>query len=331
MNGEGYYPLYDEEPERGRRRVQSKNNASSPTSYVNAFLLFLLSAITVLLFVIFVVLLFLLNFAYQNQAKIDSLVDSFNIMSGVADRAGPLVSVLSDGASGIDLNMEEVMRNVVPTDPAQASEFMSALANNARGALGLMSAAHENGLIGKVSDAMSHPAVGSVASVVEWVGNRTTDGSIDNGAAFMRSTIEYGMNFTAEESQAFAAVEQVTTAMAPFIHNVNELIQTVNVVQESVFFSEMSRRFYVILDQFTEGPRMPILVENTHKIYRGLANLIETLSGEDMHQRLNMILAVLPKIADMTVHMGETFRDGGLNLRLGEKSIPDFATGDLLK
>lgn len=324
MNGQDYYRLDDDESGGSRRKFSSRQTSSTSASgYANAFIICLLSAITVLLGCIFIVLLFLLNFAYQNQANIESLVASFDVMGGVADRAGPLVSVLSDGASGVDLNMEEVMRSVLPTDPVQASEFLSTLAANARGALGLMSAAHENGLVDKVSDAMGHPAVGSMANVVEWIGNRTTDGSVDNGAAFVRSTIEFGMNFTAEESQAFAAIEQVTTAMAPFLHNVNELVQTLNVVQESVFFSEMSRRFYVIIDQFTEGPRMTMLVENTHKIYRSLASSMDYLATDDIHQRFNLILSVIPKIADMTVHMGETFRDGGLNLRLGEKSLQE--------
>lgn len=305
------------------RRTHGPQVPPQETSWTQCLILTFLVLIFLALCAITVVLSLILHIALVNQQGFRDLVDALDEIGTISSRGGPIVDLLSRGAEGVTFNATSAVENALPKEPADVEAFMRSLFNNANGALGLMSAAYDQDLVSRVGAAMDHPAMGSAASVVDWISNRTADGSVDSGAAFVKSTIQFGMNFTAEESQAFEAIERVTTSIAPLVGNVNDLIATLNEVQESVFFSEISRRFYVIFDQLTEGKRGAQLAENTNEIYAGLTSIVRYAASDEVHARLNAILAMFPEVADIAVKIGEKFRAGGIGLRLGdEASVP---------
>lgn len=308
------------EPEIPRRgRGVQPSSVASEVAWTQVAIVILLVLIFLALCAITVLLAIFLHVALRNEDSFHDLVDALDEIGGISSRAVPFVDVLSRGAEGVTFNATAVMAGALPTEQSEVEAFMRSLFNNANGALGLMSAAYDKDLVGRVGDAMDHPAMGSAAAVVDWLSNRTADGSVDSGAAFVKSTIQFGMNFTAEESQAFDAIERVTTSIAPLVGNVNDLIATLNEVQESVFFSELSRRFYVIFDQLTEGKRGAQLAENTNEIYAGLTSIVRYAASEELHARVNAILAMFPEVADVAVKIGEKFRAGGLGVRLGDE------------
>jgi len=306
-------------PSRGEHARVYPTGEPERTNWLQIVIAILLACILAVLALIALFLFLFFNMALRNEPGFRTLVGAFGPIGDISERGAPFVDFLSRGADGITFNATSVMENALPKEQADVEAFMRALFTNANGALGLMGAAYDQDLVGRVGAAMDHPSVSSAASLVDWVNNRTVDGSVDSGAAFVKSTIQYGMNFTADESQAFAAIEQVATTAAPLVHNINELLRTMTEAQESVLFSELSRRFYVILDQFTEGKRMTEIVENSHTIYAGLAHIVDYVSSDEMRERLNIVLGLFPEIADTVVKIGDAFRDDGLNLRFGDR------------
>jgi hypothetical protein len=321
MNWQPYRTLAQDPglPSRGDHARVYPTAEPERTQWTQIIIAILLALILAVLTVIAIMLILFFNLAVRNEPGFQSLVESFGPIGDISRTASPFVDFVSRGAEGVTFNATSVMENALPKEQAEVEAFMRALVNNANGALGLMGAAYDQDLVGRVGAAMDHPAVGSAASLVDWVRNRTEDGSVDSGAAFVKTTIQYGMNFTADESQAFAAIEQVATTAAPLVHNINELLRTLTEAQESVLFSELSRRFYVILDQFTEGKRMTQIVENSHTIYSGLAHIVDYVSSDEMRERLNIVLGLFPEIADTVVKIGDAFRDDGLSLRFGDR------------
>lgn len=318
MNMHRYDSLPSEPDGPRRRHGMAPVTVASEVAWTQVAIVILLVLIFLALCAITVLLSVFLHVALRNEGPFHNLVDALGEIGGISSRAGPIVDVLSRGAEGVTFNATSVMENALPKEQVEVEAFMRALFSNTNGALGLMSAAYDKDLVGRVGYAMDHPAMGSAAAVVDWISNRTADGSVDSGASFVKSTIQFGMNFTQEESQAFDAIEKVTTSIAPLVGNVNDLIATLNEVQESIFFSEMSRRFYVIFDQLTEGKRGAQLAENTNEIYAGLTSIVRYAASEELHARVNSILAMFPEVADVAVKIGEKFRSGGLGVRLGD-------------
>lgn len=282
----------------------------------------------VLLSVIAIVLIVIMSVILVHRADFVDLVGSFRRLAELADDADPVVSFLSRAADGITVDPTATLARALPTDEDEAARLLTELVSNLKGALALADAVHASGVTGDFAtivrnarDAVSDPsatsAAKSAARTMEWIGNRTADGSIDSGAAFVKHTVAYGMNLTSEESETFLTAKQIGESLQPLVSDLNSIVHSFRELQSSPMYVDIWRRMMVVVDQFIEGPRLSKLVDNWHRIWEGLGKLSDYASSDRMIEKLDTLLGMLPMITSTGVAVVDGFRSGGLNLRLG--------------
>lgn len=281
-----------------------------------------------LLFVIAIVLIVIMSVVLYHRADFVDLVDSFRRLADLADDADPVVTFLSRAADGITIDPTATLARAMPENEDEAARLLAELVANLKGALALADAVHTSGVTGDVAtivrnarDAVSDPsatsAAKSVARTMEWIGNRTADGSIDSGAAFVKHTVAYGMNLTSEESETFLTAKMIGESLQPLVSDLNMMVHSFREMQSSPMYVDIWRRMMVVVDQFIEGPRLSKLVDNWHRIWEGLGKLSDYASSDRMIEKLDTLLGMLPMITSTGVAVVDGFRSGGLNLRLG--------------
>jgi hypothetical protein len=282
----------------------------------------------VLLFVIAIVLIVIMSVVLYHRADFVDLVDSFRTLAELADDADPVVTFLSRAADGITVDPTATLARAMPDNEDDAARLLAELVTNLKGALALADAVHTSGVTGDVAtivrnarDAVSDPsatsAAKSVARTMEWFGNRTADGSIDSGAAFVKHTVAYGMNLTSEESETFLTAKMIGESLQPLVSDLNTIVHSFRELQSSPMYVDLWRRMMVVVDQFIEGPRLTKLVDNWHRIWEGAAKLVEYASSDRAVEKVDTLFGMLPMITNTGVAVVDGFRSGGLNLRLG--------------